>query len=122
MIHCSPEFEVGGGIGNGRYILLFGRVGHVGRFCAEKRGVPIVQSSGCLSRMKRNFQNQPCIAEILGVKVNLVDYAETIVAMEDAISNRSQLTITFINVHSIMTAQKDEEFRANESGQALIID
>ncbi|MHC1623661.1 MAG: WecB/TagA/CpsF family glycosyltransferase [Candidatus Methanospirareceae archaeon] len=71
--------------------------------------------------MKRIFQNQPCIAEILGVKVNLVDYAETIVAMEDAISNRSQLTITFVNVHSIMTAQKDEEFRNSINNSSLSV-
>lgn len=71
--------------------------------------------------LQRTFQNQPRIADILGVKLNLVDYAETIAAMEDAISNRSQLTITFINVHSIMTAQKDEELRNSINKSSLSV-
>lgn len=71
--------------------------------------------------MKRIFQNQPRIAEILGVKFNLVGYAETIAAMEHAISNRSQLTITFVNVHSIMTAQKDKEFRNSINNSSLSV-
>jgi exopolysaccharide biosynthesis WecB/TagA/CpsF family protein len=63
------------------------------------------------AKMNKIFQKQPKIAEIFGVKVDLVDYVETITAMERSIRKRDQLTISFVNVHSIMTAQNDIEFR-----------
>jgi UDP-N-acetyl-D-mannosaminuronic acid transferase (WecB/TagA/CpsF family) len=52
------------------------------------------------------FQLSTGVAEILGVKVNLVNYSQTIASMEEAIKYRSTLTISFVNVHSIMTSQR----------------
>lgn len=71
--------------------------------------------------MKRTFQKELGLVDILGVKVNLVDYRETIANMEDAIHRRGQLTIAFVNVHSIMTAQKDTELKNAINNSSLSV-
>jgi UDP-N-acetyl-D-mannosaminuronic acid transferase (WecB/TagA/CpsF family) len=49
--------------------------------------------------IKKKFQGESGVADILGMRVNLVNYAETIEAMEFAIKEQRKLTISFINVY-----------------------
>jgi len=71
--------------------------------------------------MKSPFQQTPGVAEILGIKVDLIDYQVAIASMEYAIRTKSQLTIAFVNVHSIMTAQKDAELRNAINNSSLSV-
>ena len=67
------------------------------------------------------FQLSTGVAEILGVKVNLVNYSQTIASMEEAIKYRSTLTISFVNVHSIMTSQGDIFLKTALNGSSLSV-
>ena len=70
--------------------------------------------------MINTFQLSDGIAEILGVKVNLINYAQTIASMEEAIKYRSTLSISFVNVHSIMTSQRDVLLKTALNSQFII--
>ena len=59
--------------------------------------------------VKNWLQYRPGEANILGAKINLLNYAQTITCMENAIHAKTPITIGFTNVYTIMRAREDHE-------------
>lgn len=62
-----------------------------------------------LIKQARIFQRAPGQAEILGVKIDLVEYAAVMRKMQTAIARRQRLSIGFTNVYTIMCARADQD-------------
>ncbi|KAA3614009.1 MAG: glycosyltransferase [Calditrichaeota bacterium] len=52
---------------------------------------------------------QPQTADVIGTRIDLVDYAETIEKIENSIRCRSKISVGFTNVYTIMCSQDDRE-------------
>ncbi|KAA3658397.1 MAG: glycosyltransferase [Calditrichaeota bacterium] len=65
--------------------------------------------------------DRPHTADILGVRVDLVDYAETVAKIDMAIRYKSRMTIGFTNVYTIMCSQHDEELNRAINGFTLSV-
>ncbi len=67
--------------------------------------------------------NQPRTAEVLGTRIDLVNYAQTIARIETAIRDRSAMSVGFTNVYTIMCSQFDAELnRAIENFTLSVAD
>jgi N-acetylglucosaminyldiphosphoundecaprenol N-acetyl-beta-D-mannosaminyltransferase len=61
------------------------------------------------------------VANILGVKVDLVSCAQTLQVMDSAIQSARPLAVSFVNVYSIMTSRRDALLREAINGSSLAV-
>jgi len=62
--------------------------------------------------MNKRFQIKPGQANILGTRIDLLDYMQAIRKIEKVIENREHCTVGFVNVYTIMQALEDEATRS----------
>ncbi|MCA9730939.1 WecB/TagA/CpsF family glycosyltransferase [candidate division KSB1 bacterium] len=65
--------------------------------------------------------DRPHTADILGVRVDLVDYDETMGKIDNAIRYKSKITIGFSNVYTVMCSQYDHELYNAINGFSLSV-
>ncbi len=57
------------------------------------------------------FQDEPGRANILGTRIDLLDYEQTMQRMEKTVAEQKKATIGFVNVYTIMQARRNKRIR-----------